>query len=93
MSVDLDDILTKSAAAPIGRSLDGLESLVWSRVEALRGERLASQLRVGALAIAMVTGLTAGGVGATAAPQPPGEMAIFTVDAGLSPLVRLETGR
>ena len=32
-------------------------------------------------------------VGAAAAPSPPGEMAIFTVDAGLSPLVRLETGR
>jgi hypothetical protein len=48
MSVDLDDILTKSAAVPIGRSLDGLESLVWSRVEALLGGRLASQLRVGA---------------------------------------------
>ena len=43
--------------------------------------------------MALVTGLTAGGVGAIAAPRPPGEMAIFTVDAGLSPLVRLEAGR
>ncbi|GAD58492.1 hypothetical protein MBEBAB_0742 [Brevundimonas abyssalis TAR-001] len=45
------------------------------------------------MAMALATGLTAGGVGAVAAPRPPGEMAIFTVDAGLSLLVRLETGR
>ncbi|WP_291838564.1 hypothetical protein [Brevundimonas sp.] len=93
MTRNLDDLLAGSATMPFGRSLDGLEPLVWSRVEALRGERLASQLRLGAVAMALATGLTAGGVGAVAAPRPPGEMAIFTVDAGLSPLVRLETGR
>ncbi|MBI2260882.1 MAG: hypothetical protein HYU62_04375 [Caulobacterales bacterium] len=89
----MDDLLMRSAAMPVDRSLDGLEPLVWSRVETLRGERLASQLRLGAVAMALATGLTAGGVGAIAAPRPPGDMAIFTVDAGLSPLVRLETGR
>lgn len=93
MTRNLDDLLTRSATTPFGRSLDGLEPLVWSRVDALRGERLASQLRFGAVAMALATGLTAGGVGAIAAPRPPGEMAIFTVDAALSPLVRLEAGR
>ena len=93
MTRNLDDLLAGSATTPVGRSLEGLEPLVWTRVEVLRGERLASQLRFGAVAMALVTGLTAGGVGAVAAPSPPGEMAIFTVDAGLSPLVRLETGR
>lgn len=93
MTRNLDDLLMRSAAMPVDRSLDGLEPLVWSRVETLRGERLASQLRLGAVAMALATGLTAGGVGAIAAPRPPGDMAIFTVDAGLSPLVRLETGR
>ena len=88
MTRNLDDLLAGSATTPVGRSLEGLEPLVWTRVE-----RLASQLRFGAVAMALVTGLTAGGVGAVAAPSPPGEMAIFTVDAGLSPLVRLETGR
>ena len=93
MTRNLDDLLMRSAAMPVDRSLDGLEPLVWSRVETLRGERLASQLRLGAVAMALATGQTAGGVGAIAAPRPPGDMAIFTVDAGLSPLVRLETGR
>ncbi|MDI1328219.1 MAG: hypothetical protein PSV23_15610 [Brevundimonas sp.] len=93
MTRNLDDLLMRSAAMSAGRSLDGLEPLVWSRVDVLRGERLASQLRFGAVAMALATGLTVGGVGAVAAPRPPGDMAIFTVEAGLSPLVRLEAGR
>lgn len=90
MTHDLDDLLT--ASAPADRSLDGLEPLVWSRVETLRGERLVAQLRLGAVAMALATGLTVGGVGAVAAPRPSGDMTIFTADAGL-PLVQLGTGR
>lgn len=93
MARNLDDLLKRSAATPVEGSLDGLEPLVWSRVEIRRSERLASQLRLGAMAMALVTGLTAGGVGAVAAPSPPGELAIFTLDAGLSPLVKLDTVR
>ena len=76
MARDLDDLLRRSAATPVEGSLDGLEPLVWSRVEIRRSERLASQLRLGAMAMALVTGL-----------------AIFTLDAGLSPLVKLDTVR
>lgn len=93
MMRDFDDLLTRWAATPVDRSLDALEPLVWERVDALRNERLVSQLRLGAVAMALATGLTAGGIGAVAAPRPPGDMAIFTVDAGLSPLARLEAGR
>lgn len=93
MMRDFDDLLTRWAATPVDRSLDALEPLVWERVDALRNERLVSQLRLGAVAMALATGLTAGGIGAVAAPRPPGDMAIFTVDAGLSPLARLEASR
>ena len=93
MTRNLDDLLKRSATMPIQGILDGLEPLVWSRVETLRGEQLTSQLRLGAVAFALVTGLTAGGVGAVAAPRPSGDMAVFTLDAGLSPLVTLETTR
>ncbi|WP_339913091.1 hypothetical protein [uncultured Brevundimonas sp.] len=93
MTRNLDDLLRRSAATPVEGSLDGLEPLVWSRVEIRRSEKLASQLRFGAVAMALATGLTAGGVGAVAAPRPPGDMAIFTLDAGLSPLVKLDTRR
>lgn len=93
MTRNLDDLLRRSAATPVEGSLDGLEPLVWRRVEIRRSEKLASQLRFGAVAMALATGLTAGGVGAVAAPRPPGDMAIFTLDAGLSPLVKLDTRR
>ena len=90
MARNLDDLLKRSLATPVEGSLDGLEPLVWSRVEIRRSERLASQLRLGAVAMALATGLT---VGAVAAPRPPGEMAIFTLNAGLSPLVKMDIGR
>ncbi|MEJ6788286.1 hypothetical protein BrevBR_01935 [Brevundimonas sp. BR2-1] len=93
MTHDLEDLLARSAAASPTRPLDGLEPLVWRRVDALRGDRLVSQLRLGAVAMALATGLTVGGVGAVAAPTPPGDMAIFSLDADLSPLMRLETGQ
>ena len=57
MTRDLDDLLGRLAATPDSWSLDGMEPLVWRRVEALRSERLMSQLRVGAVAVALATGL------------------------------------
>lgn len=90
MTRDLDELLARLATTPVDRSLDALESTVWTRVDALRSERTMSQLRAGAVAVALVTGLTAGGVGAVASPRVPTEMSIFTVEAGLSPLLRMD---
>jgi hypothetical protein len=93
MTQDLDELLNGADTGPADHSLEGLEPLVWRRVEVLRSERLVSQLRLGAVAMALATGLTAGGVGAVAAPRPAGELTIFTVDAGLAPLARLDVGQ
>ncbi|MBX9707499.1 MAG: hypothetical protein K2X61_06160 [Caulobacteraceae bacterium] len=90
MTRDLDELLARLAATPVDRPLYALESQVWTRVDALRTERLMAQLRGGAVAVALVAGLTAGGVGAVASPRVPTEMSIFTVEAGLSPLLRLD---
>lgn len=90
MTRDIDELLARLAATPVDRPLDGLESTVWNRVDAIRSERLMSQLRAGAVAVALMTGVTAGGVAAVASPKVPAEMSIFTVDAGLSPLLRLD---
>lgn len=90
MTRDIDELLARLAATPVDRSLDGLESTVWNRVDAIRSERLMSQLRAGAVAVALMMGVTAGGVAAVASPKVPAEMSIFTVDAGLSPLLRLD---
>lgn len=90
MTRDIDELLARLAATPIDRPLDALETTVWTRVDALRNERTMSQLRAGAVAVALVTGLTAGGFGAVASPRVPTEMSIFTIDAGLSPLLRMD---
>lgn len=90
---DLDDLLKSLATSPVDIPMATFDAGVWARVDHLQGERIATQLRLGTVAMALVTGLTAGAFGAVAAPRSPGEMAIFSVDAGLSPLVRLETGR
>lgn len=90
MARDLDELLARLAATPVDRPLGTLESDVWTRVDAMRSERMMAQLRGGAVAVALIAGLTAGGMGAVASPRVPGEMSIFTVEAGLSPLLRLD---
>jgi len=90
MTRDLDELLAQLATTPVDRPLDALESEVWTRVDALRNEKMMSQLRGGAVAVALVAGLTAGGMGAVASPRVPAEMSIFTVEVGLSPLLRLD---
>ncbi len=90
MTRDLDDLLVRMAALPVDRSLDGLETEVWARVDAVRNERIMTQLRTGAVAMALVTGLAVGGIGVVTAPKPPAELSIFTVEAGLSPLLRMD---
>ncbi|MBB5745682.1 hypothetical protein [Brevundimonas variabilis] len=90
MTRDLDDLLARMAALPIDQSLDTLDADVWARVDALRTERMMTRLRTGAVAVALVMGLTAGGVGVVTAHRPPAELSIFTVEAGLSPLLRMD---
>lgn len=90
MTCDLDDLLARMAVLPVDRSLDSLDADVWARVDALRTERMMTRLRTGAVAVALVMGLTVGGVGVVTAPRPPAELSIFTVEAGLSPLLRMD---
>ncbi|PZO00896.1 MAG: hypothetical protein DCF28_10800 [Alphaproteobacteria bacterium] len=90
MTRDLDDLLGRLAVLPVDPAMDALESNVWARVDALRTERMMGQVRTGAIAVALVMGLTVGGVGVLTAPRPSGELSIFTVEAGLSPLLRMD---
>lgn len=70
--------------------LSGVEDAVWARIgERTESARMA-QVRVAAVAIALVIGVANGGL-MLSAPQPePSEMRIFTVSAGLSPLSGLD---
>lgn len=70
--------------------LAGVEDAVWARIGE-RGERArAGQVRVAAVALALVIGVTNGGLMLLAPRPEPSEMRIFTVSAGLSPLASLD---
>lgn len=70
--------------------LAGLEDAVWARISARRDRARLDQVRVAAVAFAVVIGVTNGGLMLLAPPPEPSEMRIFTVSGGLSPLSRLD---
>ena len=84
-----DDIerLIRTAAPGDAARLAGVEDAVWSRVKERARVR---QVRIAAVAFALVVGVTNGGLMLMAPRPEPSEMRIFTVSAGLSPLVSLD---
>lgn len=79
------------AVAPGGTApLADLEDAVWARISERRDRARLDQVRVAAVALAVVIGVTNGGLMLLAPPPEPSEMRIFTVSAGLSPLVSLD---
>lgn len=88
-----DDIETMIAAGgPVDAArLDGLEDRVWARVGERREQRRMGQVRLAAVAAALVIGGVNGGLMLATARPAPSEMQVFTVSAGSSPLARLET--
>lgn len=89
-----EDILRLIASArPESQiSLSGLESDVWRRIEDRVGERRMGQVRVAALAMALVVGVANGGLFALSARAEPSEMRVFSVSAGLLPIGTLGAG-
>ncbi|HRO33972.1 MAG TPA: hypothetical protein PLQ03_11230 [Brevundimonas sp.] len=84
-----DDIgrLIRTAAPGDAAGLAGVEDAVWSRVS----ERVrVRQVRIAAVALALAIGVANGGLMLSAPRPEPSEMRIFTVSAGLSPLVSLD---
>lgn len=71
--------------------LDGVEDAVWARIGARRNRTQIHRVRVAAVALALVVGVTNGGLTLLGSPTPqPSELHIFTVSAGLSPLASLD---
>lgn len=87
-----DDIETMIAAsAPLDEaSLAGLEDRIWARVGERREQRRMGQVRLAAVAVALVIGGVNGGLMLATSRPAPSEMQVFTVSAGASPLARLE---
>lgn len=70
--------------------LAGLEDRVWARVGERRAHRRMGQVRLAAVAAALVIGGINGGLMLATSRPAPSEMQVFTVSAGASPLARLE---
>lgn len=85
MTEDIDHLIATARPASQA-SLSGLESDVWRRIEERVGERRMGQVRVAALAMALMVGVANGGLYALSARAEPSEMQVFSVSAGLSPV-------
>ena len=87
-----DDIerLVRTAAPGDAPGLAGVEDAVWARIGERRDRARMGQVRVAAVALALVIGVTNGGLMLLAPRPEPSEMRIFTVSAGLSPLASLD---
>jgi len=70
--------------------LAGVEDAVWARIGERREQARLGQVRVAAVAFALVIGVANGGLMLLTPRPEPSEMRIFTVSAGLSPLGGLD---
>ena len=87
-----DDIQTLIAATASGDEarLAGLEDGVWIRVDQRRAQMRMGQVRLAAVAMALVIGGGNGGLMLAASRSAPSEMQVFAVSADASPLTRLD---
>lgn len=70
--------------------LAGLEDKVWARIGERRDRARMGQVRVAAIALALVVGVANGGFMLLSPRPEPSEMRVFTLSTGLSPLSGLD---
>ena len=70
--------------------LAGLEDKVWARLGERHERARMGQVRVAAVALALVIGVANGGFMLMSPRPEPSEMRVFTVSTGLSPLAGLD---
>jgi hypothetical protein len=92
MPYSLDDRLNALAGADMAPALDGLESSVWSAVQAQRTQaRAGAGVRVAMTIAALALGLAFGAMNA-AKPTHLSEMGVLSEDGLLAPSIRLGGG-
>lgn len=89
MTDDMDRLIGAVAPGDVAR-LVGVEDAVWARIGEHRDRARMGQVRVAAVALALVIGVANGGLMLLTPRPEPSEMRIFTVSAGLSPLASLD---
>ena len=96
MSHELDNLLAGLTASGPDRSLTGLEARVLQGIGRRREEERANAqltpLRVASVGVAMVLGVTAGGMAAATTVTQPRQLSSFSADAHLAPSTLLEGG-
>ena len=91
MTDDIERLIGAAAPGDAAR-LAGVEDAVWSRIGERRDRARMGQVRVAAVAIALVVGGANGGLMLMAPRPEPSELRIFTVSAGLSPMASRDVG-
>lgn len=89
MTDDIERLIGAAAPGDASR-LAGVEDAVWSRIGERRDRARMSQVRIAAVAIALVVGGANGGLMLMTPRPEPSELRIFTVSAGLSPMASLD---
>lgn len=92
MTDDIERMLATPPPSEDSALLAGLESRVWRRVEAHYAQRRQDRMRLAVLAVALVVGVTNGGVLGHASKPRPSDIQVFSVSPGLLPLTRVEVG-
>jgi len=91
MTHDIDRLI--GTALVEDARLGDLEADVWRRIEQQQSDRRLAQVRLAALAMALVVGAANGGLFALTRPAPSSDIQVFTLASAPSPLFRLEAGQ
>lgn len=91
MTDDIEHMLATPFAA--GDAVPAaLEAEVWHRIDARMEQRRARQVRLAVMAVALLVGVTNGGLWGQAFKPGRSDIQVFSVSAGLSPMTRFEVG-
>lgn len=92
MTDDIEHRLATPFAAEEMARLADLEGGVWRRIEQRQSQRRMGQVRLAVMAVALLVGVTNGGVLGQVFKPRPSDIQIFSVSAGLSPMTSFEVG-
>jgi len=84
--MDIDSLLAHPAERSVDARLNALEQRVWQRIGMAEERRHLGRIRSVAVAGALLIGVINGGLGLLVPANPPSEIGVLTLAAGLSPL-------
>ena len=92
MTDDMERMLATPPSTDETSRLAGLENRVWRRIEERQEQRRMSQVRLAVMAVALLVGVTNGGMLGQSFKPGRSDIQVFSVSAGLSPMTRFEVG-